>query len=301
VFLGSVLGLFGIPASTAQPIGYVTGGALVVLVGVITGFSFGSLVLFTLFVAHALVGSVELGTDGWIQNITGNLFTSEQGKFLFMWTSLVMFSLRFCADWLERNLKISPVGLLVICALLACVGLNLASGMTTFAMAVVALTIYAVGKTFFWPTMLAVASDRFPRTGAVAISIMGGIGMLAGGMLGGPGLGYCKDRFAAEALQASSPQVYAQNQAQKPSEFLDLGFTAVNAIDGKKLADAKDTPADKRSADQAALVAASIEGDRKTLRVDSLIPATMAVLYLLLLLHFKTKGGYRAVRIDEAA
>ena len=32
--------------------------------------------------------------------------------------------------------------------------------------------------------MLAVASDRFPRTGAIAISIMGGIGMLSAGLIG---------------------------------------------------------------------------------------------------------------------
>jgi len=29
-------------------------------------------------------------------------------------------------------------------------------------MAILALTVYGFGKTFFWPTMLAVASDRFP-------------------------------------------------------------------------------------------------------------------------------------------
>ena len=37
----------------------------------------------------------------------------------------------------------------------------------------VALAVYALGKTFFWPTMLAVVGDRFPRTGAIAMSIMG--------------------------------------------------------------------------------------------------------------------------------
>ena len=31
-----------------------------------TKFSIGSLLLFVLFIAHALVGAVELGTDGWI-------------------------------------------------------------------------------------------------------------------------------------------------------------------------------------------------------------------------------------------
>jgi hypothetical protein len=46
---------------------------------------------------------------------------------------------------------------------------------------------------------------------------------------------------------------------------------------------------------------ASIAGDRKTLRVDSAIPATMAVIYLLLLLYFKSIGGYKPVHIDGGA
>ncbi|HAV61279.1 MAG TPA: hypothetical protein DCY13_02825, partial [Verrucomicrobiales bacterium] len=92
------------------------GGALMVVVAVMTGFSIGSVLLFVLFIAHALVGAVELGTDGWIQNITGNILTPAQGKILFVFTSLLMFTLRFCAHFIEKNLKISPVGLLLICA-----------------------------------------------------------------------------------------------------------------------------------------------------------------------------------------
>ena len=89
-------------------------------------------------------------------------------------------------------------------------------------MALIALGIYAVGKTFFWPTMLAVASDRYPRTGAVAISAMGGIGMLSAGVIGGPGLGYAKDRFAAEA-PGSNPALYESvKNTEKPSQFLIL-------------------------------------------------------------------------------
>jgi hypothetical protein len=34
--------------------------------------------LFVLLVTHVLVGAVELGTDGWIQNITGNILTTER-------------------------------------------------------------------------------------------------------------------------------------------------------------------------------------------------------------------------------
>lgn len=80
---------------------------LLLMVGIKTNFSIGSLLLFVLFMTHALVGAVELGTDGWIQNITGNILTPAQGKILFVFTSLFMFSLRFCADFIERTLKIS--------------------------------------------------------------------------------------------------------------------------------------------------------------------------------------------------
>ena len=162
---------------------------LLAVVGVLTKFSVGSFLLFVLFITHALIGAVELGTDGWIQNITGNILTPDQGKILFVFTSMLMFALRFCAHFIESKLKISPIGLLLICSVLGVVGLNMVSGITTFVGALVALSVYAVGKTFFWPTMLAVVGDRFPRTGAIAMSIMGGIGMMSAGLLGGPGLG----------------------------------------------------------------------------------------------------------------
>jgi MFS family permease len=281
----------------ADLIGYVIGGALLVAVGVVTKFSIGSILLFILFLTHALVGAVELGTDGWIQNITGNLFTSEQGKYLFIWTSAIMFGLRFCAHFIERTLKLSPVGLLFVCAVIACVGLNMASTMTTFAAAMVALGIYAVGKTFFWPTMLAVIGDRFPQTGAVAMSIMGGIGMLSAGLIGGPGLGYCKDRFAGEELKAADSALYEEYKAAKPSMFLNIPSTAAVGLDGKKLGEAKD--AKTKTPAQEKVIAADQAGDRRTLKADSYIPAAMAAVYLLLFLYFKAIGGYKPVHLAE--
>lgn len=274
-------------------------GMILLSVAIITKFSLGSILLFVLFVVHALVGAVELGTDGWIQNITGNLFTSEQGKYLFIWTSAIMFGLRFCAHWIENTLKLSPVGLLVVCALIAAVGLVLASGMQTFTVALVALGIYAVGKTFFWPTMLAVVGDRFPQSGAVAMSIMGGIGMLSAGLIGGPGLGYCKDRFAGEALNKADAALYTEYKAATPSSFLNLKSTEVFGLDGTKLAAAKE--AKEKTPQQKTVVEADQAGDRATLKADAYIPATMAAIYLLLLLYFKSIGGYKAVKIDEAA
>lgn len=302
-----------------------------------SGFAMGSLLLFVLFITQALVGAVELGTDGWIQNITGNILTSEQGKILFAFTSLTMFVLRFCAHFIEKNIGLSPIALLLVCAIAACIGLNFVSGITSFTGALLALFLYGIGKTFFWPTMLAVASDRFPRTGAIAISIMGGIGMLSGGLIGSEGLGYAKDRFAAAALEEESPELYEQYKAtvtndegvveEKKSNF--LFFESVVGLDGGKLgviaskraAAAKLEAGESLSEEEIAgltekgvevvdgkvtvsdaektVYEASIEGDRRTLRADSFIPGTMAVIYAALLVYFMSIGGYKALSISE--
>jgi hypothetical protein len=304
-------GALGIPQGGA----YALAGGLLIVVGVMTRFSIGSMLLFVLFVAHLLVGAVELGTDGWIQNITGNILTPAEGKVLFVFTSALMFALRFTADFIERRIGLSPVGILLACSLLAVVGLLLTSRIETFAGAMMALAVYAIGKTFFWPTMLAVASDRFPQTGAVAISIMGGIGMMSAGMLGGPGLGYAKDRFASAHLQETSPAVYEQYKVAAPSGW--LVFEDVQAIDGRKLGDVQaklgairtelaaqgiDDPqvaVERLAPGERAVYAASIAGDRRTLVADAFIPVAMAIIYLGLLVYFRAIGGYKPVAIEE--
>ena len=271
------------------------GGAVFLMFGGASRWTIGAPLLFVLFAVHALVGAVELGTDGWIQNIEDAILAPGDGTKLFIFTSALMFALRFCANFIEHKLGLSPVGILLVCSVLACVGLNLVSGVTSFTGALLALTVYAVGKTFFWPTMLAVASDRFPRCGAVAISIMGGLGMMSAGLVGSPGLGYAKDRFSGEALANANPAIYAQYKAPTPSQW--LFFKPVTSIDGQKLAAATAVASDKRTPAEQTVVDANITGNRQTLKVDSFIPATMALVYLLVLLYFKAIGGYRPVHI----
>jgi len=278
----------------------------------LSGWSIGAGLLFVLFCTHALVGAVELGTDGWIQNITGSILTPSQGTTLFIFTSAIMFGLRFCAGFIEKNLKLSPIGILLVCAMLATLGLNLVSGITAFGGAMGALAVYALGKTFFWPTMLAVVGDRFPHTGAVAMSIMGGIGMMSAGLLGSPGLGYAKDRFAAESVPAEAKATLI---GTKESKWLI--FDSVKTIDGEKLGAAKKHLDDARaelakeknedpqaalaklSDEERLLLASDINGNRKTLKADSFIPATMAAIYLVLFLFFMTIGGYKPVHMAE--
>jgi MFS family permease len=287
----------------------------------LTGFSIGHWMLALLFVAHALVGAVELGTDGWIQNITGAILNPTEGKILFVFTSLMMFGLRFCAHFIETKVGLKPIGLLFVCALLAVLGLNLVSAVSAFGPALGALLVYAFGKTFFWPTMLAVVSDRFPRTGGIAISLMGGVGMMSAGLIGGPGLGYFKDCFAAEELAKKDAAIHAEWTAgENTSKF--LVFEEVKSIDPAKLEAAKAAAGAKKLAAtlteagkevpaevaekaaaltpaQQTVVDADIVGNRKTLKVDSIIPLAMASIFLFLILYFKSIGGYRPLKVDE--
>lgn len=187
-------------------------------------------ILLLLFVLHALVGYVELGTDAWITNIMENVI-SGKAILLFVYTSTLMFILRFFAGPIVE--RINPIGLLMISAALGALGLYLLGSVTTGALILVAATIYGLGKTFLWPTMLGVVGERFPRGGAVTMGMIGGIGMLSAGLLGGPGIGYKQDYYASQNLQANAASTYELYKAEKENSFLFL--PAITGLDGAKV------------------------------------------------------------------
>lgn len=274
------------------------------------GVSFGTMlaefaapVLILLLVIHALVGYVELGTDSWIGQITGKIMESPQkGLLLFVYTSALMFMLRFVAGPIVH--RISPLGLLFISAILGCAGLNLLSNASGVTMCIIAATVYAFGKTFLWPTMLGVVSDRFPKGGAITIGAIGGVGMLSAGLLGGPGIGYKQDRFASEFLQEKAPAVYDNYKSEKPSSF--LFFKEITGLDGTKkgvVLDEKDESklTAQQKTDKPLIVEANLHGGRMALKYTSFIPALMAILYLVLIVYFKATGGYKSIHVEEEA
>ena len=297
-FKGFLAPFFAADSSMPLILALVVGLGTLFWIGKATSFAVGHWLIFVLFITHGLVGAVELGTDGWMQNITGAILSEKEGKILFVITSLGMFLLRFCAHFIEKKLGLNPIGLLFVSAVIACLGLNAVAAIQSFGPAIGAVLLYSIGKTFFWPTMLAVVGDRFPATGAIAMSLMGGIGMMSAGLIGSAGLGYFKDRYAAEELQSVDKELYAEWKGEgASSEF--LGFDGVQPIDPKRLEDVKKLAADERSEVEQTVVDADIRGNRSTLKTDSLIPAAMAVIYLFLIFYFRGSGGYKAVRIDE--
>ncbi|MEO6182826.1 MAG: MFS transporter [Verrucomicrobiota bacterium] len=298
-----------------------------VTIGEMVSTVFAPLMLVLLFL-HALVGYVELGTDSWISKITGSIMASPQkGLMLFVYTSTLMFALRFVAGPIVH--RISPLGLLFVSGILGAVGLTMLGNAVGAMMCVIAATVYALGKTFLWPTMLAVASERFPKGGAVAIGMMGGVGMLSAGLLGGPAIGYKQDYYATKNLEQQAPETYNRYAVAEPKGYLFL--PKIKGLDGAKVGVLGDNGKElsnvgaalakenKKDANHEALAgwwataqasaekdatpvgAATLEGGRKALKLTAAVPALMAVIYFLLILYFRSKGGYKPVHIEGTA
>jgi MFS family permease len=302
-------------------------GGLWLVLSYVTGFHLGPVLLAVMLVTHALVGYVELGTDSWIGKITGAIMDSKQnGLLLFVYTSSLMFALRFFAGPIVE--KTSPLGLLFFSGILGATGLTLLGNATTVWFCIAAATVYALGKTFLWPTMLAVVSEQFPKGGAITIGAVGGVGMLSAGLLGGPAIGFQQDLYASESLKDKAPAVYENYKSSTENEF--LGFRTIG-LDGTKVGVLEDEgkegvktivrDLDRLKADpnaseaaiakQQALVDwwnqaqstadqdkssvkdASLYGGRMALKLTAAVPATMALIYLGIILYFQTQGGYK--------
>lgn len=241
-----------------------------------------------LLLVMILLATTELGVDSWVTDLMTPAFGKYAGWIL-VYTSAIMFVLRFCAGPIVHRLN--PLGLLLVCSAMACIGLvSLSAAGTTVALVIAAATLYGIGKSFFWPTTLGVVSEQFPRGGALTLNAMGGMGMIAVGVLGGPMLGALLDHRVDRALQ-KNPDVYRVVVDPKP--VVAYGMTH-HAIDEKKLATAP-------AADQAIVKDVRAEMKQGTLKIIAILPATMFVCYLILVGFFRAKGGYRVERLTMPA
>ena len=283
-----------------------------------------------LLLAHACVGYVELGTDSWINKITGKILSSATlGTALFIYTSLLMTGLRFFAGPIVH--KISSLGLLLASAVIGSIGLYLISIGNSVPFMFFAATVYALGKTFLWPTMLGVVGERFPQSATVAMALMGFAGMTSAGYLGGPGIGYKQDYYASQYIQQNASDTYDRVKAPNENKF--LMFPAITGIDGAKagmiedggaaimsevgiagdkidseefkgLKDQHDWwQANKEFAEQdkGPVSEATMHGSRMAIRMTAIVPATMAVLYLILMMLFKAPKHEHEGEAQDAA
>ncbi len=141
-----------------------------------------------LFVCMWMTAAVEIGPDQWFPRVMGAMVPqlspeSGSGVLFLVYTAGLMFVLRM---WGSAVTHKSPLGTLIVSSVLAGVGLYWLGALDDRSSAVAALaaaTLFGVGKTFLWPTMLGVTAEQFPRGGALLLSLMGGAGMLSVGLV----------------------------------------------------------------------------------------------------------------------
>ena len=126
------------------------------------------------FFSMFLTAASELAPGQWVQFALTRT-VHMPGILLLVYVSAMMFVMRHFAGFMAH--KFSPVGLLWFSCLLASLGLISLSIANSPVTGLLAATIWGTGVCYMWPTMLAAASERFPRGGAVLMGLMGTAGM----------------------------------------------------------------------------------------------------------------------------
>jgi MFS family permease len=127
-----------------------------------------------LAVCMTLTAVSEFGPGQWINQI---LEASGATPMLILALITGIMALgRFYAGPLVH--KLSPPGVLFGSAILATLGLFLMTQLTGTAVYIAAV-VFALGITYFWPTMIGCTTEYTPKTGALGMSLMGGAGMFA--------------------------------------------------------------------------------------------------------------------------
>lgn len=256
------------------------GAALVIAFGAYVR-SAGRIILFVLMLIMVPLATTEIGTDGWITSLMEPVMTKAHlnAAWVLVYTSFIMLILRFYAGAIVH--RISPLGLLAVSAVIAACGLFFLSAATGI-MILAAATLYGFGKTFFWPTMLGVVSEQCPKGGALTLNAVGGVGMLAVGVLGFPFIGLLQDTATSKHLQTEQPALYKAVAVQK------------EGILGKYEAVDPDKAALLPKPEQEKINTISEGAQKGALATMAIFPSIMLVCYLLLIVYFKSKGGYQA-------
>lgn len=127
-----------------------------------------------MFICMAITAITEFGPQQW----TG-LIMSKSGASPMLILALVtglMAVIRFFAGSIVA--KFDQTGVLLGSAVLATIGIYLFSTQTG-AMAYVAAVFFAMGVALFWPNMVGFVAEKVPLSGALGMSVIGGIGMFS--------------------------------------------------------------------------------------------------------------------------
>jgi len=162
---------------------------------------FSPLFLFMAF-CMTLTATSELGTQQWIERILGASGASPM-LMMAMITGVMAVGRYFAGPIIN---KFNPAGVLLYSAIVTTLGIYSMS-IATGNMVYVSALLFALGVTYFWPTMIGFVAENIPQSGALGMSMLGGAGMFAVSMWN-PVIGGWIDNARQQALAVnSSPEV----------------------------------------------------------------------------------------------
>jgi MFS family permease len=219
-----------------------------------------------------LTAATELAPQG-MQSLVLEKTAGMNGTTILIYTSSMMFVLRHFAGPIAHRL--SPVGMLTGSALLSAIGLYALSFAYSFTTAIAAATIFGLGITYFWPTMLGVTAERFPRGGAFLLGLMGFVGNMSIALVQ-PWMGRINDQITFAAI---------------PSE-LQNQIVVQGAIDPGKL---KSLPPEQ----QTVVTEAQKEGAKWSFRYVSVLPVILIIIFGGIAATDRARGGYKPETIGK--
>jgi hypothetical protein len=210
-----------------------------------------------LWLSMFLTAASELAPGQWV-DIALTRTVGMKGIILLIYVSGLMFVMRHFAGTLAH--KLSPTGLLWISCFLASAGLLLLSVANSPVTGLLAATVWGTGVCYMWPTMLASASERFPRGGALLIGLMGTAGTLS--------------------IKFVLP--WMGNIFDKTKIQLAGGEEAFKALSGDKLNEVLGAAA------------------QKSFQMVAILPAILLLVFGAIWLYDRARGGYKAEKIIPA-
>ena len=211
-----------------------------------------------LFLSMFLTAASELAPGKWV-DLALSRTVHMPGILLLVYVSGLMFVMRHFAGALVH--KLAPIGVLWISCLLASLGLVALSFADSPVLGLLAATVWGTGVCYMWPTMLATASERFPRGGALLMGLMGTGGTLS--------IYFVLPRMGA--IFDTTKVAAAGGEAQ---------FNAFNAAKGADL-------------DRVLGIAA-----QTSFRAVAILPALLLIVFGAIWFYDKSKGGFKAKKLS---
>tara|TARA_B100001057_G_scaffold177416_1_gene178236 strand:- start:3197 stop:4417 length:1221 start_codon:yes stop_codon:yes gene_type:complete len=160
-------------------------------------------------VCMTLTATTELGTQQWLQPLLEK--SGANPMLILAMTTGIMAVGRYFAGPIVH--KLNPIGVLFMSAIVSTVAIyfmSVADGTALYGAAI----LFAFGVCYFWPTMIGFVAEYIPKTGALGMSLVGGMGMFATGIWN-PIIGSWIDTNTKTAIESGLSQDLAEVAAGK--------------------------------------------------------------------------------------